>query len=128
MLLTVELSGHLLLQESILVELQEDIVSDVRLQLSCCLAENIETNIEPTIYGGMDFVVFIAELLWCAFLDKRSCLGRRTILIRTYNRQQERIPDRLRVAIILLTTDIECGDPTPLCNILQKHPQRAQSL
>lgn len=65
------------------MKLQEDIVSDVCLQLSRRPAENIETDIEPIIYGRMDFVVFIAELLWCAFLDKRPCLRCRTILIRT---------------------------------------------
>jgi len=80
-LLTVKLCCHLL-QESVLVELKEDIVSDVCLQLGCP-AKNIETDIEPIIYGGMDYVVFIPKLPWRAFLHKLSCLGRSAILIRT---------------------------------------------
>jgi len=83
MLLTVELRRHFLLQKPILVELEKNIMSDVCLQLSCRSAENIEADIEPFIYSGMYFVIFIAELLWRAFLDKCSCPGCGAILIRT---------------------------------------------
>ena len=56
------------------MELQEDFLSDVRLKLGSGAAEDIETDVEPFVYCGVDGVIFVAELLRSAFLYQRFCL------------------------------------------------------
>lgn len=65
------------------MKLEKDILSDICLQLSGRPAENIKTDVEPIIDVGMNNVIFVAKLLRRAFLDKRSCLRRGTVFIRS---------------------------------------------
>lgn len=69
--------------QAAVISLRKNTLCDLCLQLSCRPAENIKTDVELVVDAGMVHVVVIAELLGRAVLDKRSCLGRRPIFIRS---------------------------------------------
>ena len=55
-------------------KLEENFLSDVRLKLGRGAAENVKTDLEPAVYGGVNDMVFVAELLRGTLLDQGSCL------------------------------------------------------
>lgn len=56
------------------MKLEEDVLSYVRLKLGASTAEDIESDIKPVVYCGVNGVIFVADLLRSAFLCKGSCL------------------------------------------------------
>ena len=81
MLLAIELSGGILSQISILVELVENILGNFGLLWGGCSSKIVETNIKPLVDVSVKDMVLVTELLWCAFLFQRLGLGSSTVLI-----------------------------------------------
>lgn len=72
-----------LLQVTVLMQLGEDVLCNLRLLVSGRSAEDVEANVEPLINLGVNLVVLGAQLFWCAFLFYGLCLGRSAVLIGT---------------------------------------------
>jgi hypothetical protein len=68
MFFAIELSGNVLLQEAILIQFEEDVLSDLCLKLSRSSTKDVETNVEPLVDVGVNSVVLITEFLWRAVL------------------------------------------------------------
>ena len=81
MLLAVKLCCGAFVQEAIVVQFEEDILGNVGLKLGCCTAEDIESNVEPAVYCGVNEVILVAKLLWRALFDEGSCFASRAVFV-----------------------------------------------
>jgi hypothetical protein len=59
-LFTVKLRGNLFFQKIIVFQFQKNLLSDFRLQLGCSAAKNVETEVEPLVYPGVEGMVLVA--------------------------------------------------------------------
>ena len=59
-----QLLDLLLIAETLLLECQEDVLSDFGLCLSACTAEKLRVTLEPLIDFLMDLVILVTDLLW----------------------------------------------------------------
>jgi len=98
----VELCCRPLLQESILVQLQKDGLSDFRLLLGRSATKDVEADVEPAIDIGMDDSGTCRKAPAGAFVLKRFGLGRGSILIRA-SRACQHLPNMVWAT---LTTDV----------------------
>ena len=69
------------LEQTVLMQLLENILRDLGVLLGRRSSEYIKSNPEPFIYFGVDLVVFLAKLLGCDLLFKSFGLGRSAVLI-----------------------------------------------
>lgn len=75
---------HLLLGSlALVVNIKEDLLSNLGVPFSTGPAEVVEANIEPFVHLRMDFVVKIADLLRCLLLLHRLHLSSSTVLVST---------------------------------------------
>jgi hypothetical protein len=68
MFFLIELSGNLLLQEAILIQFEENVLSDLCLKSNCSSTKDVETNVESLVYLGVNNAVLIAKFFWRAIL------------------------------------------------------------
>jgi hypothetical protein len=83
----VGLDGCLLLQEAVLVEFCEDVLSNVCLLGGGGATEDVEANVEPFVDLCMQFVVLVAQLFRCALLLDSLGLGGSSVLVGTANEE-----------------------------------------
>lgn len=83
----VRLHCCLFLQEAVVVELCEDVLSNLGLLGGRSAAEDVEANVEPFVDLCVKLVVLVAKLLGCAlFLDSLG-LGGSSVLVSTADEQ-----------------------------------------
>ena len=82
MLLTVELGGHALFQETLFVQFEEYLLRDVRLELGGGTPKYVKTDGEPVIDFGVYRRVLVAQLLGGTFLHDGPCLRGRSVFVR----------------------------------------------
>ena len=73
MLLAIQLVHDIFNQILVLLELEKDVLGDLCLLLCSGTTKEVEANVEPFVDIPMQDMVFVAQLLGCAFL--LECLG-----------------------------------------------------
>jgi hypothetical protein len=77
----VRLDGCLFLQEAVVVEFCEDVLSNVCLLGGGSATEDVEANVEPFVDLCVQFVVLVAKLFRCALLLDSLGLGGSSVLV-----------------------------------------------
>ena len=83
----VGLDGCLFLQEAVLVEFCEDVLSNVCLLGGGGATEDVEANVEPLVDFCVQFVVLVAQLFRCALLLNGLGLGGSAVLVGAANEE-----------------------------------------
>lgn len=83
----VRLNCCLFLQEAILVEFCEDVLSNVCLLGGGGTTEDVEANVEPFVNLCVQFVVLVAKLFRCALLFDSLGLGGSSVLVGAANEE-----------------------------------------
>ena len=79
----VRLDGCLFLQEAVLVEFCENVLSNVCLLGGGSATENVEANVEPFVDFCVEFVVLVAQLFGGALFLNSLGLGGSSVLVGT---------------------------------------------
>jgi hypothetical protein len=83
----VRLDSCLFLQEAVLVEFCEDVLSNVCLLGGGGATEDVEANVEPLVDLCVQFVILVAQLFRCALLFNGLGLGGSSVLVGAANEE-----------------------------------------